>query len=129
MSRIVIAEDDPFIIRVIALWLRKQGHDVQEGRHGAAALELMKAAPTDVLITDVNMPVMDGLQLLEQTIGAPFAPRGVIVMTNRWDHREIGERIASLSVHVVTKPFSPSKLAALVDQLTAASAATPAETV
>lgn len=127
MSRIVIAEDDPFIIRVIALWLRKQGHDVQEARHGAAALEKLRAAQADVLITDVNMPVMDGLQLLEQVMDAPFAPRGVIVMTNRWDHREIGERLQSLSVHVVTKPFSPSKLASLVEQLTSPQPPAPVE--
>lgn len=117
MSRVLVVEDEPNILRVISLWLSRQGHVVLEARNGVAALEQIATGLPDVLITDVNMPGMDGLQLLAEIMGTPRQPRGVIVMTNRWDHREIAAQLQSWGVHMATKPFSPSKLAALVAEL------------
>lgn len=119
MSRIVIAEDDPHTLRVISLWLARQGHEVREARSGATALELIAAGVPDVLITDVNMPGMDGLQLIERIVGTEREPRGIVVLTNRWDHGDIRDRLAGRGVHVIPKPFSPSRLSALVAELTA----------
>lgn len=123
MSRVLVVEDEPNILRVITLWLSRQGHQVSEARNGLGALEQLALGVPDVLITDVNMPGMDGLQLLAQIMGTPRQPRGVIVMTNRWDHREIGAQLQSWGVHVATKPFSPSKLAALVAEIAGGGAA------
>ena len=117
MSRVLVVEDEPNILRVITLWLSRQGHQVAEARNGIGALEQLAKGVPDVLITDVNMPGMDGLQLLSEIMGTPRQPRGVIVMTNRWDHREIGAQLQSWGVHVATKPVSPSKLAALVAEI------------
>lgn len=120
MSRIMVVEDDPHILRVISLWLGRQGHTVIEARNGLAGLELWKQHRPEILITDVNMPGMDGLALLDRIVGEPDAPRGLIVLTNRWDHREIGQKLAEWGVRVVPKPFSPTKLADLVEQLQSA---------
>jgi len=117
MSRILVVEDDPHILRVISLWLTRQGHQVCEARNGLAARELVQQQMPDILITDINMPGMDGLKLLEQLRNENRTPRGLVVLTNRWDHREIGESLANWGVHVVPKPFSPSKLAELIRQL------------
>ncbi len=122
MSRILVAEDDPHILRVICLWLGRQGHEMLEARNGLAALELWKVQRPDILITDVNMPGMDGLELLDRIVGDSNAPRGLIVLTNRWDHRDIGQRLADWNVRVVPKPFAPSKLAELIEQFPSASA-------
>jgi two-component system OmpR family response regulator len=117
MSRILVAEDDPHILRVISLWLSRQQHEVIEARNGITALEYAEREPPDILITDVNMPGMNGMQLLKHLLEHPDCPRGIIVLTNRWDHRELGEQVTRASVHVVPKPFSPSQLAELVRQL------------
>lgn len=124
MSRILIAEDDPHILRVISLWLSRQGHEVIEARNGTIALELFAMRKPDILVTDVNMPGMDGIELLKMLSQAGHQPRGIVILTNRWDHREIGERLANCGpaapragVHVVPKPFSPSSLAALIGKL------------
>lgn len=128
MSRIVVAEDEPNILRVISLWMTRQGHEVVETRNGLAALEALSASTPDLLITDINMPGMDGLELLRRIMGTPQEPRGVIVMTNRWDHRELAAALEGWGVHLMTKPFSPSRLAALVQELvTAPSASNGAE--
>ena len=60
MSRILVAEDDPHILRLISMWLRRQGHEVLEARNGLIARDLARAEPADVLVTDVNMPDIRG---------------------------------------------------------------------
>jgi CheY-like chemotaxis protein len=119
MSRILVAEDDPHILRVISLWLSRQGHEVLEARSGAAALELYDQNPPDVLVTDINMPVMGGVELLNHITTRTRLPRGIVVLTNRWDHREIGQTLLDIGVHTVPKPFSPSRLAELIDGIVA----------
>ncbi len=125
MSRIVVAEDDPHILRLISMWLRRQGNEVLEARNGLAACELMQQEPVDVLISDVNMPGMDGVRLIESVLPAGRVRRGVIVLTNRWDHALIREQLGRHGVHVLPKPFSPSRLAELVQQLTQDAVVTP----
>ena len=117
MSRILVAEDDPHILRLIAMWLRRQGHEVLEARHGAAALALIEEQAVDVLVSDVNMPGVDGLELIEAILPQSRVRRGVIVLTNRWDHGEIRERLARWGVQVMPKPFSPTRLSELVEAL------------
>ncbi len=117
MSRIVVAEDDPHILRVICLWLSRMGHEVLEARNGLSAWELVQKQQPEILVTDINMPGMDGLELLAKLKDYEHAPRGIVVLTNRWDHREIGQGLAEQGVRVVPKPFSPSKLAELIEQL------------
>ena len=117
MAQVLIAEDDPHILRVISLWLSRQGHVVREARNGRIALDMALAKMPDILVTDINMPELDGLELLEHLRDEPRRPRGIVVLTNRWDHREIGEKLAEHGVHVMPKPFSPTHLAELIDHL------------
>ncbi len=114
MSRVLIAEDDPHILRVISLWLSRQGHEIFEARNGALALALFIEHKPDVLVTDVNMPAMDGLELVEHILDEPGNLRGVVMLTNRWDHGEIRERQGYANVHVLPKPFSPTRLSELI---------------
>ncbi|MBL8879731.1 MAG: response regulator [Phycisphaerales bacterium] len=120
MSRIIVAEDDAGIRRVITMWLERQGHEVRSLTNGREALDACVSSPPDVLISDVNMPEIDGIQLIEQLSARGLAPRGVVVLTSRWDHAQIGERLAGLNAHVLPKPFSPARLADLVEGITAA---------
>ncbi len=119
MSRILVAEDDPHILRLISMWLTRHGHEVIEARNGLVARELISTQPVDVLVSDVNMPGMDGLNLVETVYGTGQVRHGVIVLTNRWDHGEIGERLADWGVQVIAKPFSPSRLSELIESMTA----------
>jgi CheY-like chemotaxis protein len=129
MARILIAEDDPHILRVISMWLSRNGHTILEARNGVAALELFKAHSPDLLLADVNMPGMDGIELIEAVMADGRPLRGIVMLTNRWDHAQIGERLAGYGVQVLPKPFSPSRLSDLVQELSAAapqpSTATP----
>lgn len=123
MAKVVVAEDDAHILRVICLWLSRQGHVVLEAHNGRAALDLVVAEQPEILVTDVNMPELDGLCLLAELTQRGIRPAGTVVLTNRWDHREIGEQLATQGVRVIPKPFSPTSLAAIIAELAEQNAA------
>ncbi|GMU20037.1 MAG: hypothetical protein AMXMBFR13_01380 [Phycisphaerae bacterium] len=110
MARIVLAEDDSHISRVVTLWLRRNGHEVIQAEDGRKALELIRASQPDLLVTDVNMPCMDGLDLLEAVRSEGLITRPAIVLTSRCDQAEIEARVGSLGAVVHPKPFSPTHL-------------------
>jgi CheY-like chemotaxis protein len=120
MSRVLVVEDDPHILRLICLWLQRQGHTVLEARHGLAAQELLRDTTVDVLVSDITMPGLDGVTLIESIVGTGCVRRGIIVLTNRWDHGEIRDRLAEWRVQVLPKPFSPTRLSELVEALSCA---------
>lgn len=117
MNRILVAEDDPHILRLISMWLKRQGHHVVEARNGLVARDQLQEEPADILVSDVNMPGMDGIELVEFAVHERRVRNGIIVLTNRWDHGEIRDKLSAWGVHVLPKPFSPSKLSDRVDQL------------
>jgi CheY-like chemotaxis protein len=115
MARIVVAEDDRHISRVIALWLQKGGHEVLQAADGLKALDLIRAHRPDLLVTDVNMPGMDGLDLLEKCREESLLPHKAIVLTSRCDQMEIEARAQRLGAVVHPKPFSPMHLTEAVE--------------
>jgi CheY-like chemotaxis protein len=126
MSRILVVEDDPHILRLISMWLQRQGHAVFEARNGLAARDLVRAEPVDILVSDINMPGMDGLALIDAVMGEGCVRRGVVVLTNRWDHAAIRDRLAEWGVQVLPKPFSPTRLSQLVEALATGGPTPPA---
>ncbi len=117
MATIVLAEDDVHIIRVVSMWLKQHKHQVFEAPNGKRALELVRAQQCDLLITDVNMPVMDGIELVK-TCAAEGLPRlGTVMLTSRCDQADIVDALAGLPVLFHPKPFSPSRLVGEVDGL------------
>lgn len=115
MARILVVEDDPCIRRVIALWLKRHGHDVVAADSGTRALELIRQAPVDLLVTDVNLTGMTGLELLHNVRTESLNHHRAIVLTSRCDQTEIEERAASLGAVVHPKPFSPMHLTEAIE--------------
>lgn len=123
MAVILVSEDDPHILRVIALWLARNGHEVCETHNGREALERLRAGGVDLLITDMNMPAVTGIELLTTATSEGVLPAGVIVLTSRCDQREIAEQVQAFGGVVHPKPFSPSRLIQLVTEKLSAPAA------
>jgi len=95
-SRILLVEDDKKVCQVIRLQLEQEGYDVEVAENGEEALKKVSPFSPDVIITDVLMPVLNGIELcrkIKETPETRFIP--VIVMTNILDREK---RIEALEV-------------------------------
>jgi DNA-binding response OmpR family regulator len=114
---IVVADDDSHLLRVITLWLTRFGYDVQQARNGQELLELYRKHRPMLVVTDVNMPVMNGLDAARQILAEATAPVGIIVLSCRVDMIGVSDLLGSDHVIHHGKPFSPSRLIAEVRTL------------
>ncbi len=81
-ARVLVVDDDPWILRMVSATLEKKSYVVDTARDGRQALERARSARPDVIITDVMMPVMDGWQFVQQLRGIPeLATIPVIFLT------------------------------------------------
>ena len=126
MTRILIVDDDAALLRLLSLRLRHEGHDVIEANSGEAALARLDHELPALLITDLRMGGMDGLQLFEAVHRRhPLLP--VLMLTA---HGTIPDAVKALQRGVfgyITKPFEARELMAEVDRALAASKALGAD--
>ncbi|MGH9524317.1 MAG: response regulator transcription factor [Terriglobales bacterium] len=109
---ILVVDDEPQITRVLRTVLSAHGYDVRVAHDGESALELMKDWRTDLLITDLAMPNMDGVELCRRVRRMTELP--IIVLSVR---NEDQTKVAALDAGAddyVTKPFSSDELMARV---------------
>lgn len=107
-----MVEDDPNVSDVVGRYLRREGFEVETVADGVIALELALATPPDLLVVDVMLPRLDGLQLVEQLRATSPVP--VIFLTARGDEED---RVAGLELGAddyISKPFSVKELVARV---------------
>ena len=116
MAKILIADDDAHIVRVLSMWLDRQGHQVVTAKNGEdalATLDLMREsilAPVDLIISDMNMPVVDGVGVVKAVRAKVGVTIPIIVLTARCDQERLDEQLATYGVRVYPKPFLPSQL-------------------
>jgi DNA-binding response OmpR family regulator len=118
MPRILVVEDDLDIADLIAHYLTGAGHTVDRLTSGRDVLRQLRDVPTDLVILDIMLPGMDGLQVCGAMRADPqIAAVPVIMLTARGDE---ADRISGLergADDYVTKPFSPKELTARVAAL------------
>src|SRR5437870_922612 len=78
-ARILLVEDETNMARTLAKNLERAGHDVEHAPHGEAALARLAETSSDVVLTDLKMPVMDGMQLLRAMHEQEGAPAAVVL--------------------------------------------------
>jgi CheY-like chemotaxis protein len=109
---VLVVDDEPSIRSLLALTLQLAGYEVNEAPHGEAALEAVRQAPPQLVITDRMMPVMGGTELIKQLrADDEMAQIPIILLTATSG----GEPHADA---VLMKPFEPDKLIELADTLT-----------
>lgn len=116
MKKVRIVDDESLVIRVLKRALEKEGYSVSDSRNGEDALKAIKTETPDVLITDVQMPKMDGIELCERIkLDIPDREFLLIVSTSRPENeiRAWAEEIGNLVF--IEKPVSIKKLIALLE--------------
>ena len=112
MTKILIVDDEPSITNLVSAYLKPEGYEVYTAADGNAGLKAARAFKPDLIILDVMLPGMDGIELLSRL--RRESEVYVIMLTARTEETD---KIVGLSVGAddyVTKPFSPRELVARV---------------
>jgi DNA-binding response OmpR family regulator len=115
VARVLVVDDDATVREVVTTYLRAQGHDVEEVGDGETALEAVAARPADLVVLDLMLPGIDGLEVYRRLRADSDVP--VVMLTARGGEED---RVAGLELGAddyVTKPFSPRELALRVDSV------------
>ena len=109
--KVLVADDEIHIVQVLAIKLRNNGFEVVTADNGSNAFDLLSVEKPDIVVTDYQMPVMTGLELIEKMRTCPeFAGIPVIMLTARDFAIEPGA-IERLNISAcLSKPFSPREV-------------------
>ena len=110
MTRILVVDDEPQILRALRINLRARQYDVATAATGAQALEYAGAHPPDLVILDLGLPDMDGVDVIGGLRGWTAVP--IIVLSGRADSTDKVEALDAGADDYVTKPFGMDELLA-----------------
>ena len=120
MAKTIMVVDDSISIRqVVGLALKQAGYDVIEGCDGRDALAKLTGQKVNLIISDVNMPNMDGITFVRELKTRPaykFTPVLMLTTESQDDKKEQGKAAGAKAWMV--KPFKPEALVAAVQKLT-----------
>ena len=114
--RILVVDDTPLIREHLRVILEMDGFEVEAVADGRSALAAVRSRPFHLVITDLRMPDVDGLEFLA-TVRAERLPFGVIVLTGHGDTQVALEAMKAGADDFVTKPFEPDRLRLLVNRI------------
>jgi two-component system, OmpR family, alkaline phosphatase synthesis response regulator PhoP len=112
---IVLVDDEPYILHVLAIKLRNAGYEVFTAADGQEAVEVCLNATPDLIITDYQMPYLNGLEFCLKYRESSDRKIPAILITAREFDVESDKMSAAGIELVLSKPFSPRKIIELVD--------------
>jgi two-component system, chemotaxis family, chemotaxis protein CheY len=119
MARTILTVDDSKSVRqMVGYTLREQGFDVLEAADGKEALDLLETQQVDMVITDLNMPIVDGIAMIKGARSLPackFIP--IVMLTTESQDTKKQEGKAAGATGWIVKPFQPAQLTSVVKRL------------
>jgi DNA-binding response OmpR family regulator len=112
---VLIVEDEPTIAEIVCRYLSRAGYSARTAGDGLEAVAAATSRRPDLIVLDLMLPGIDGLEVMRRVRAAEGRPIGVILLTAKGDEHD---RIAGLRLGAddyVAKPFSPAELVARVD--------------
>lgn len=125
MARILVVDDEEDMRAALRMFLERSGHSVQEAPDGEAALSTLHAQGADVVLLDMRMPGMDGVQTLTK-IRERFKNLPVVMVTGYGSTESVKEVLDLGANHYVSKPFKNQELADALEKVGLQSTAEPA---
>lgn len=119
MTRILAVDDSKSMRDMVTFTLKNAGHEVFEADDGQAALGVAKKNEVELVLADVNMPVMDGITLVRELRALPqykFTP--ILMLTTESAADKKAEGKAAGATGWLVKPFDPEKLLATIQKVT-----------
>lgn len=116
MSKILVADDEPLIRALLSRQLEEAGHEVVEAVDGESAVQQVQAELPDLVVLDVLMPTMTGLQVLSRLRGDPVTQTLPVILLTAFALAEIQpDVIAAPNTYHVTKPWRRGVVESAVD--------------
>ncbi len=116
-KKVLIADDEPYVIRVVKLKLTNAGYDVITASNGLEALEKIRTNRPDVVISDVNMPKLGGKELCLRAIPLKKEKEFLTIVITSSIQEEDRDWAQSLEKTIfIEKPFSPKELLKIIGQ-------------
>ena len=115
-SRVLVVDDDPSLRNTTRLILRHKGFDITTARDGVEALEQIRATTFDVILMDIRMPGMSGVDVLEE-IRASGSSTAVVFMTAYVMDDVVSHALEAGAIDVLLKPVNVDQLLSLLDDL------------
>jgi len=118
MKKILAVDDSASMRQMVCFTLKKAGFAVTEAKDGQEAFDIAKASQFDVVISDVNMPIMDGITLVQNLRTLPdfkFTPILMLTTESGTDKKTEGK--AAGATGWIVKPFNPDQLLAVINKV------------
>jgi two-component system chemotaxis response regulator CheY len=118
MAKILAVDDSASMRQMVAFTLKAAGHTVTDAVDGKQALDIARTQSFDLVLTDVNMPIMDGLALTKALRALPsfkFTPILVLTTEAGMDKKQAGR--AAGATGWLVKPFNPEQLLATIKKV------------
>jgi len=111
MRKIMIVDDSVSMRQMVGYTLRQGGFEVIEAEHGQDAINKLQISPVDLIITDLNMPVMDGITLIQNVRRQPaMKSKPILMLTTEGLAAKKEQGKAAGATGWIIKPFDPDKL-------------------
>jgi two-component system chemotaxis response regulator CheY len=118
MASILAVDDSASMRQMVTFTLKGAGHDVIEACDGEQALGIAKTRKVDLVLTDVNMPKMDGIALISALRGLPnykFIPILTLTTESTGDKKQAGKSAGATGW--IVKPFNPEQLLSVIKKV------------
>lgn len=111
LRKVLIVDDSISMRQMVGFTLRQGGFDVIEAEHGQDALNKLAGVTVDLIITDLNMPVMDGITLIQNVRRQPaLKSKPILMLTTEGLAAKKEQGKAAGATGWIVKPFDPDKL-------------------
>ena len=117
-KRIMTVDDSASMRQMVGFTLKQSGYDIVEATNGVEALKKLEKETIDMLITDINMPELDGIGLVRKVRDNPlykFIP--IIILTTEFQAEKKQEGKAAGATGWIVKPFRPDQLVSVVKKV------------
>lgn len=115
--KILVAEDEPMLLKTIELKLKKEGYEVISTTDGREAIAKIQETNPDMVITDIMMPYASGLEIVSFLRGEGIKKIPVIILSAMEQEKVVMEAFELGADDYITKPFSLNELAIRVKKL------------
>ena len=116
-KNVLIVDDEPAMQIMAAKLVESRGYRALTASSGHEALEVLKRVPVDLIVLDVVMPGLDGLQTIEEAKKLGFADVPVVMLTAQKEKQDVLGGYRKGAVFYITKPLRPAHLLNAVDYL------------